>query len=72
MNLPAWAVVGARVDYSSVIGEAPTITGATITHGPFKLPRAGRQPIRYACTIDKKRGWVALEALRPSQESIGG
>jgi hypothetical protein len=72
VNLPAWAVVGARVDYSSVIGRPPTILGATIIEPPFELPKLAGYPDRWACMIDKKRGWVALDALQPSQEPAGG
>ncbi len=56
-EIPEFVRPGRKVDYSSIIGEEPTILGCTITKDVFVL---GETP---CVMIDKKRGAVAVEAL---------
>ncbi len=56
-EIPSFVRAGAKVNYSSVIGEAPTVLGCYITSDVFVL---GQTP---CVMIDKKRGGVAVAAL---------
>ncbi len=56
-EIPGFVRAGAKVNYSSVIGEAPTVLGCYITSDVFVL---GQTP---CVMIDKKRGGVAVAAL---------
>lgn len=61
-QLPSWCVKGARVNYSRVIGETPSILGAIVTQVPW--PADSTNGATYWVTmIDKKNCWVAVEAL---------
>ncbi len=62
-----WLKVGARADYHSVIGGPVTLPGCTVTEVPFPIPGlTSRVEDRWCCFVDKKRGWVACDALTPS------
>jgi hypothetical protein len=56
-------VVGALVNYCSVIGGPPTVMGARITEAPFRMPGKTSRGGNWAVMTDKVRGWVAIEAL---------
>ncbi len=58
--VPPWLVKGARVHYSSVIGEAPTKRDCTVLEDPFLVngPKG-----TWVTLIEGHRGWVACEAL---------
>jgi hypothetical protein len=60
-RIPDFVRVGAQVDYCSVIGEEPTLRGCFITSDVFLL---GETP---CVMIDRRRGAVAVEALREAQ-----
>lgn len=67
--VPDWMKKGAKVHYSSVIGEAPTDPAkmdATVLEDPFQVngPKG-----TWVTIIDKHRGWVACEALTLAPEA---
>lgn len=58
---PAWLVVGAKVDYCSVIGRAPTQRGMIVRAGP-ELASSGD----WVVWLVGKPGWVVVEACLPA------
>ncbi len=66
---PPWLVKGAKVHYSSVIGEPPSDPAkmdATVLEAPFKV---NGENGTWVTIIDKHRGWVACEALTRAANS---
>lgn len=58
---PTWLVVGAYVDYCSVIGEPPTDTGLRIRTGPDQLPSG-----HWVVWLEGKSACVSVDACKPS------
>lgn len=55
---------GDRVDFHSVIGGPVTLAGATVECEPFEAASGD-----WVTFISGQRGYVAVEALTPAQES---
>lgn len=59
---PTWLVVGAKVDYHAMIGREVTQPGMTVT-----VVQQQETPTRWVAWLDGKAGYVAAEALTPSE-----
>lgn len=59
---PAWLVVGARVDYCSIIGREPTQRAMVVSSGPEQLVSD-----HWVVWLEGKAACVAIEACLPAK-----
>lgn len=57
-----WMVIGAKVDYSSIIGGPATMVAAEIRSGPERLSSG-----EWVVWLEGKSGCVSISAITPSE-----